>query len=491
MDPFATSRLAWLAVLSHKTQHGSCRRAAIGGVLTLAVFGFAAAPAADAASPLRVFTMLRAEGELGGLADVAPAAEGGFFVLNGGTVHRIDRLGRLVRVAGSLRRNGYSGDGGPAREATFNQAADVAVTDDGGLLIADTWNCAVRRVDPNGTVTTVAGPGTVPCGTSAPVPGSDIGDGGPAVSVKGSLFPTGVSPVPGGGFLVVDSTNQRVRRVDGVGIIRTVAGTGTQGDAPTGYGKPATSVSIRNPTNVAATADGGFVFADASGAHRVASDGTLSGVLAALPGTDTSWLGLASQVGLTESGVPYRFGPKPGQIRVLGQGPMDLRLSERSGFFDGNGDPLNRATLLGIGGGLREVEPTDEGGLLLNRSNRVDVAAPPTTRTLGVAVARESLRALAHRRLRVRSTLPARVRVRLNGKGKRVVEIAAKTSAGLTMLRLPRTLPGGVYWVRVRATTAEGAVATDRLRVLGRNAPPLVDRPFGCRTGLFRPLQRI
>jgi hypothetical protein len=78
------------------------------------------------------------------------------------------------------------------------------VTADGGYLIADTNNHAIRRVSPGGTITTVAGTLTMPGST---------GDGGPATAAKLDL-PTGVAATAEGGFLIADEGNHAIRFVD-------------------------------------------------------------------------------------------------------------------------------------------------------------------------------------------------------------------------------------------------------------------------------------
>jgi DNA-binding beta-propeller fold protein YncE len=96
---------------------------------------------------------------------------------------------------------GLSGDGGPATAAQLNSPTGVAVTADGGYLIADGDNHRVRRVSPAGTITTVAG-----------TTGGLSGDGGPATAAQLSR-PLGVAVTADGGFLIADTDNDRVRFV--------------------------------------------------------------------------------------------------------------------------------------------------------------------------------------------------------------------------------------------------------------------------------------
>jgi hypothetical protein len=107
-----------------------------------------------------------------------------------------------VTVAGT-GVGGFSGDGGPATAAELNNPHAVAALPDGGFLVADTLNNRVRRVTPQGVITTVAGTGVA--GFS--------GDGGSA-SVATLDLPKAVAVLPdAAGFLVADSANDRVRRV--------------------------------------------------------------------------------------------------------------------------------------------------------------------------------------------------------------------------------------------------------------------------------------
>src|SRR5207244_2819039 len=130
----------------------------------------------------------------------------------------------IFTVAGTLTMSGSTGDNGPATAAKLNEPNGVAATADGGYLIADTSNHAIRQVSPTGTITTVAGTLTVSGST---------GDGGPATAAKLNS-PSGVATTADGGYLIADTSNHAIRRVSPAGTITTVAGTlpGSPGPRP-------------------------------------------------------------------------------------------------------------------------------------------------------------------------------------------------------------------------------------------------------------------
>jgi hypothetical protein len=118
-------------------------------------------------------------------------------------IRRIDPKGIITTVAGTGER-GYSGDGGPAIEATFQDPVDVALDEAGNLYISDHHNRVVRRVDTSGVITTVAG---FPAGMTS------SGDCGPAV--EAGLQPWAIE-VHDGYLYIGDMTIQRI------GLIRVV-----------------------------------------------------------------------------------------------------------------------------------------------------------------------------------------------------------------------------------------------------------------------------
>lgn len=113
------------------------------------------------------------------------------------------KTGILNHVAGTGKR-GYSGDGGPAEEATFDGPKGIALGPDDSVYIADTENQAIRKIDTAGIITTLAGRGPEHKGFS--------GDGGPATSATMDR-PHGICVGPRGEVYIGDTLNHRVRVV--------------------------------------------------------------------------------------------------------------------------------------------------------------------------------------------------------------------------------------------------------------------------------------
>jgi sugar lactone lactonase YvrE len=175
-------------------------------------------------------------------------------------VRKVSPNGVIVTVAGSGPAGGgggFSGDGGPATAAQLNYPMAVTVDAHGNLFIADTINYRIRRVTPEGIISTVAGTGIQ--GLS--------GDGGPAISAEiGS--PWGVA-VDGNGnlfFSAGGSAYHRIRRVTPDGIITTAVGNGLPGTG--GDGGPADSAQLDTPWGVAVDEEGSLFIADSNN-HRI------------------------------------------------------------------------------------------------------------------------------------------------------------------------------------------------------------------------------
>jgi hypothetical protein len=110
-------------------------------------------------------------------------------------------MGVITRVAGTGTA-GNSGDDGPATDAQLHAPVGLALTADGGFLIADSLNNEVRKVAAAGVISRVAGTGAV----------GNSGDDGPATDAQLHV-PTGVAVTADGGFLIADSRNNEVRKV--------------------------------------------------------------------------------------------------------------------------------------------------------------------------------------------------------------------------------------------------------------------------------------
>jgi sugar lactone lactonase YvrE len=181
-------------------------------------------------------------------------------------VRKITPDGMISTVAGN-GQGGFSGDGGKAIEAQL--AADgfwnVAVDAAGNLYIADGENHRVRKVDKDGNISTVAGNGDI----------QYSGDGSLATDA-GIPGPDGLFVDAAGNILIGDTTDNRIRKVDANQVISTIAGTGEAGFS--GDGGKAIEAQINSPEALTVDAAGNIYFADADNhrIRRIAPDGTIT-----------------------------------------------------------------------------------------------------------------------------------------------------------------------------------------------------------------------
>jgi DNA-binding CsgD family transcriptional regulator/sugar lactone lactonase YvrE len=190
-----------------------------------------------------------------------PPPVGGLAISSNGTLYISDRSANRVysytpgdqkpKAAAGTGHAGYSNDGAAATGAMLDRPGALAVDGQGNLYIADSGNNRIRKVDPYGTITTVAGGGGKYYG--------DSGDGGPATKARLS-FPFGVAVARDGTIYIADTGNNRLREVTPSGIIRALAGTGTAGFA--GDGGPALSAQLSAPEGIALDGKGNLFVAD-------------------------------------------------------------------------------------------------------------------------------------------------------------------------------------------------------------------------------------
>ena len=208
---------------------------------------------------------------------VAADAMGNTYFIAFLCVFKMDQNGVVTRIAGNARP-GYSGDGGPATSAQLMLdrfyigdvgplPPGIAVDGGGNVYVADNGNNRIRRISPDGIITTVAGNGTY--GFS--------GDGGPATSAQLSSV-AGMAVDVAGNLWFADSSANRIRQVSSNGIISTVAGTGVCGFS--GDSGPAATSQICGPAGIAADTAGNLFIADClnNRIRRVSHDGTITTV---------------------------------------------------------------------------------------------------------------------------------------------------------------------------------------------------------------------
>ena len=196
------------------------------------------------------------------------------------TIAGIPPGGNGARASCTSTANTYAAEG-PATSVSLNYPSDAEPTADGGVLIADTYNHAVRDVSaagPGATLTTIAGgpPGGGLCDDVA----TDC-DGMAAGDVQLDL-PDSVSPIAGGagGYLVSESAGDAVRQVSetsAAGIFSTVAGSPGSGGY-TGDGGPAAAAQLDQSDQVVSLTAGGFLIADTGNEviREVSASGTIS-----------------------------------------------------------------------------------------------------------------------------------------------------------------------------------------------------------------------
>ncbi len=178
---------------------------------------------------------------------------------------------RMVTTSGIMNTfagdsiSGYSGDGGPATNASLNAPLRMSVDKLGNVYITDPFEYRIRKVTPSGIISTFAGTGTA--GYS--------GDGGPATAARISR-PGGICVDTGGNFYFCDYSNQYIRKIDTHGIITTIGGTGTGGYS--GDGGPATAARVYNPDGICADKHGNIIFADLANSRvrKISPDGIIS-----------------------------------------------------------------------------------------------------------------------------------------------------------------------------------------------------------------------
>jgi hypothetical protein len=421
---------------------------------------------------------------LAGPGGLLALGDGSFLIADSGNhrVRRVDRYGRIRTVAGN-GVPGFSGDGGPARRAQLYHPQGLALARDGSVLVADASNNRVRRIAPSGIITTVAGNGSVGAvsqgarasetplehpeqlaatsdgsiyivtgnawsghagillhrtaadGTITTVAGGGSYRGPRAdgrLGVDARLAPIlGIAAFPRVALLISDGHSNRVRALGIDGRLSTRAGIGSggiPGGPPTGDGGPAVRAQFDQPASLATRPDGSFLVSDRL--NGVVREVSTRGIIRTVAGNARRYLDAAFR--------DVNNPPPPRYVDHRDGGPA------RSALFRPAG-----SIALARDGDLLVVDPAIQA---------VRLVASPRTKRLAIAISRIQTRANRLRRITYRTSLPARVVLRVHARGRTVLTHTARTT-GARHIRVPSSISRGPY--RVTATArANGRVAT-------------------------------
>ena len=218
-------------------------------------------------------------------------------------VLKLDRQGGLTVIAGTGEA-GYSGDGGPAVKARLHAPHDLTFDAEGRLLIADTYNHRIRRIDSHGVITTVAGNGSAP--------NTGYGSAAPKDTLNN---PQGVAVDRAGNILIADTYNRVVRRLDAGGTMTIIAGSvaGLNGD-----GGPANEAQLNLPMAVVASPDGSVYVTDAGNSRirQIMADGKIQTVAGFGGGDGLGGAGFAGDGG--PAGKAKLFSPADVKVDTAG-----------------------------------------------------------------------------------------------------------------------------------------------------------------------------
>ncbi len=326
-----------------------------------------------------------------------------------GRLRRISTDGVITSVAGN--GSAYSGDGDAALAAQLYMPGSLALDSTGSLYIADGFNWRVRKIDPQGTITTVAGDGTC-CTARDAVPATSTaiggychlaldadgdlyisnygsqrvrkvssggiittiagtgfagfsGDGGPAAAAQLN-YPQGIALDSAGNLYIADSDNQRVRRVATDGSISTVAGTGKWGHS--GDGGPAREAELDHPGELALDSMGNLYILEYQGSQirKVSPNGTIS---------TAGRVQNAGSIAVDGAGTLYAVADHR-VVRLSPQGSLETIAGTGQSGYTGDGGPALDARFSGPGG---------PGGIAVDRTGKIFVSDGNAIRTLNLA----------------------------------------------------------------------------------------------------------
>lgn len=330
--------------------------------------------------------LLAGDGQDGVLDGAAPASRfsdpygvaigprGAIYVADGGDANRI----RVVQPDGAVSTLAGGKEGfidGLGAAAAFNTPSAIALDHLGNLYVADTGNHAIRRIAPDGAVTTLAGNGS---------PGYVDGIGR-AAQFNG---PVGIAVDDAGIVYVADTYNDRIRRIAQDGTVTTLAGTGK----PNLFDGPGTAAAFDTPSALAVDHDGNLYIADTgnNAVRRLRPDGTVDTL--ALPPEAERRPALRRPVGLavTRDGYLYIVASAGGRILQMTPTGEFRPLEDTDHPLEPNGFGSDGTVQLN---GPRGIAVARDGSLVVADANahRLHRLAPPRAGEAAPVLARPPL----------------------------------------------------------------------------------------------------
>ncbi len=264
--------------------------------------------------------------------------------------HRVRIINGASGIINTIAGNGslgFSGDGGPATDASLNLPTAVCTDPSGNIYISDKSNQRIRKIDfSTGIINTIAGDGT----------GSYSGDGGPSTAATISQ-PHGMQTDAAGNLYFADRTNHRIRRIDNsTSIITTVAGTGNSGYS--GDGAAATDANLNFPMSLCIDPAGNIYIADQIN-HRIRKIDASTGIITTIAGAGSPGFsgdgGLAINaelnqpydVSIDDAGDLYISDTNNQRIRKVNSttGIISTLGGNGSGGYSGDGGPATDASM--------------------------------------------------------------------------------------------------------------------------------------------------
>jgi hypothetical protein len=333
-------------------------------------------------------------------------------------VRRVDRDGTISTVAGTSEL-GSAGDGGPATSAQLETPGSIASAPDGGFYVVDGFASErLRRIRADGTIETIAGGGRRA--------GSDA-DGHPATDAR--LAPLGgIARMRSDTLLVSDGYSNRIRRIETDGRLSTIAGVGRggpYGGPPMGDGGAATNAVLDLPGALSPLRHGGFLLSD------------------------------------TKNGIVRGVSPQGRIETVVGDARRFQRTVVRSAQSPGylrRGDGRDALSALLLAPGAVAALP-DRDLLVVDQSlQAVRLVAGSRTKRLAVAVVGVNIVDGKLRGVTYRTSLPARGALRIRSHGQTLHAQSTGVFRGAHMTRLSRSLGPGRYRILL-VVRAEGGRA--------------------------------